>query len=76
MSGKIMLNASERANLIWQKAQSSTNNGQCVEIASVVGKVAIRDSKDPEGPMLVYTPTEFNAFLEGVRNGEFDRFAR
>jgi hypothetical protein len=76
MSDKIVLNASERANLIWHKAQSSTNNGQCVEIASVVGKVAMRDSKDPEGPTLVYTPTEFNAFLEGVRNGEFDRFVR
>ena len=34
----------------------------------------MRDSKDPDGPILVYTPAEFEAFLGGARNGEFDRF--
>lgn len=72
MSEKITLSASERSNLTWQKAQSSTANGQCVEIASTIGKIALRDSKDPDGPVLVYTPAEFSAFLEGARNGEFD----
>jgi Domain of unknown function (DUF397) len=42
----------------------------------MVGGIAVRDSKDPEGPILVYTPTEFSAFLEGVRNGEFEHFVR
>lgn len=71
-----MLSDVERSNLTWLKAQSSTINGQCVEIASIADKVAMRDSKDPDGPILVYTSAEFSAFLEGARNGEFDRFAR
>lgn len=74
-TGKIVLSDEERANLIWVKAEYSGANGQCVEIASTAGKVAIRDSKDPGGPILVYTPAEFKAFLHGARNGEFDRFA-
>jgi hypothetical protein len=76
MSKKITLSESERKNLAWLKSEASTASGQCVEIASAVGKIAIRDSKDPDGPILVYTPTEFSAFLEGARNGEFDRLVR
>jgi hypothetical protein len=72
MSSRIMLSEAELQSLAWLKAKSSTNNGQCVEIASTADKVAIRDSKDPDGPVLVYTPGEFRAFLEGARNGEFD----
>lgn len=73
MSSKIMLSESERAGLVWRKARSSTANGACVEIASAAGRVAIRDSKNPDGPILVCTPAEFSAFLEGARNGEFDQ---
>ena len=71
-AGKITLSEAERASLAWLKAQSSTVNGQCVEIAAATGNVAIRDSKDPDGPILVYTPADFRAFLDGARNGEFD----
>jgi hypothetical protein len=74
--GKITLSASERVSLAWIKARSSTANGACVEVASAVGNIAIRDSKDPNGPILVYTPSEFRAFLEGARNGEFDNLVR
>lgn len=76
MSRKLTLSESERSNLTWLKAQKSTYSGQCVEVASTVGKIAVRDSKDPDGPVLVYTPTEFSAFLEGARNGEFDGLVR
>jgi Domain of unknown function (DUF397) len=72
MSEKITLSGAERSALFWLKAQRSGADGNCVEIASTVGKIAVRDSKDPDGPILVYTPTEFSAFLEGARNGEFD----
>ena len=58
-------------SLTWRKAQLSTNNGACVEVASVPGKVAVRDSKDPGGPVLVYAPDEWSAFLVGVKKGEF-----
>ena len=71
-AGKITLSESERESLAWLKAHSSTSNGQCVEIASAVGNIAMRDSKDPDGPILVYTSSEFRAFLDGARNGEFD----
>ena len=73
-TGKITLTEVERAGLAWLKAQSSSHNGACVEIAETAGKIAIRDSKDPDGPILVYTATEFRAFLSGAQNGEFDRF--
>jgi hypothetical protein len=69
---KIILNIAERAGLVWLKAQASTHNGQCIEVASTFGKVVIRDSKDPNGPILIYGPGEFKAFLDGARNGEFD----
>jgi hypothetical protein len=75
-TGKITLSDEERAGLAWLKAESSSHNGQCVEIAASAGNIAIRDSKDPHGPILVYTLTEFEAFLDGARNGEFDRFVQ
>jgi hypothetical protein len=76
MSRKIRLSRSERLNLAWYKAEYSSANGQCVEVALAAGNIAIRDSKDPGGPVLVYTRAEFTAFLGGVRNGEFDQFVR
>lgn len=72
MTRKVTLSEAERQGLAWLKAQCSTGTGQCVEIASTAGKIAIRDSKDPDGPILVYTSSEFSAFLEGARNGEFN----
>lgn len=74
--GKITLSQAERESLAWLKAYSSTVNGQCVEVASALGSIAIRDSKDPDGPILVYTRSEFRAFLDGARNGEFDSLLR
>lgn len=56
----------------WRKAQLSVNNGACVEVAPVDGMIAVRDSKDPSGPILTYTTAEWHAFLDGARNGEFD----
>jgi hypothetical protein len=50
-------------------------HGSCVEVASVIGKIALGDSKDPSGPMLVYTHDEWNAFLDGAKTGEFDDIA-
>lgn len=73
MSEKIMLSEAERTALLWLKAQASGATG-CVEIASAVDKIALRDSKDPDGPILVYTLIEFSAFLKGARNGEFNHF--
>jgi hypothetical protein len=58
----------------WRKSSYSGNGGgNCVEVASLAGgMVAVRDSKDPDGPKLVFTPAEWEAFTAGVRDGEFD----
>jgi hypothetical protein len=64
--------SSEFGGLDWRKAQLSVNNGACVELARANDMIAIRDSKDPAGPVLMYTPTEWHAFLHGAKNGEFD----
>lgn len=71
---KMVLTEHERLNLIWRKALMSTNNGACVTVSSVPGKVVLGDSKDPGGPVLVYTPAEWHAFLDGAKKGEFDDF--
>lgn len=59
----------------WRKASASAGNGQCVEVAALVGGVAVRDSKDPNGPVLRFTRTEIAAFLDGAKAGEFDDLA-
>ena len=58
----------------WRKSShSSGNGGQCVEVAqNLPGAVAVRDSKDPEGPVLAFSFTEWRAFAAGVKFGEFD----
>jgi hypothetical protein len=55
----------------WRKSTRSGTNG-CVEVALVDNKVAVRDSKDRGGPVLVFTAHEWEAFVGGVRSGEFD----
>jgi hypothetical protein len=47
-----------------------------VEVAAVADRIAVRDSKDPQGPRLLYTPDEWDAFLDGVKRGEFDDLLR
>jgi hypothetical protein len=59
----------------WAKSSLSYANGQCVEVAGLPsGAVGMRDSKDIGGPVLEFAPAEWRAFLDGVRNGEFDKF--
>jgi len=57
----------------WFKSSFSGPNGNaCVEIAVLPDGIAVRDSKDPSGPMLRFTVQEWSAFLAGVRANEFD----
>ena len=61
----------------WVKSSYSAA-GNCVELAELPdgGGVAMRNSKDPSGPALVYTKAEIEAFIRGAAAGEFDAFAR
>ncbi|HKT00917.1 MAG TPA: DUF397 domain-containing protein [Rugosimonospora sp.] len=54
------------------KASASSGNGNCVELALQPGGVLVRDSKDRTGPVLRFTTEEWEAFLAGARDGEFD----
>jgi hypothetical protein len=54
----------------WRKSTRSGTNG-CVEVAFVEDKVAVRDSKDRGGPVLLFTAHEWEAFIGGARDGEF-----
>lgn len=60
----------------WRKSSASNPTGNCVELAALLdGGVAVRNSRHPGGPTLVYTRAEIAAFLSGVRAGEFDDLA-
>ncbi len=59
---------------MWTKSSLSAYNGNCVEVAGLTGDtIRVRDSKHPRGAVLTFTPAEWDAFIGGVHNGEFDR---
>jgi hypothetical protein len=53
----------------WHKSSHSSANGQCVEVAPVAGTIAVRDSKNPDGPKLIFTRQAWVAFVEDVKRG-------
>lgn len=59
--------------LVWRKSTHSNPSGNCVELAVMPGsRIAVRNSRDPHGPVLVFTPVEVAAFVEGAKDGCFD----
>ena len=65
--------AAELGDVRWQKSWHSNPNGECVELAALpTGEIAMRNSRFPTGPVLLYTQAEITAFLAGAKDGEFD----
>ncbi|MBA9004875.1 MULTISPECIES: DUF397 domain-containing protein [Thermomonospora] len=59
--------------LVWQKSRRSNPSGNCVEMAQLpTGEIAVRNSRYPQGPVLVYTREEMEAFVGGAKDGDFD----
>ena len=57
----------------WRTSSFSQGGGECVQTAFLPdGGVALRHSKDPDGSVLIYTRREWDAFLKGAKDGEFD----
>jgi hypothetical protein len=59
---------------VWQKSSfSGGNGGQCVEVAAnLSGVVAVRDSKNPSGPKLLFAPGAWRTFIGSVKTGDLD----
>jgi Domain of unknown function (DUF397) len=67
--------AAALSRVTWHKSRCSSPQGECVELARLAtGEVALRNSRHPDGPALVYTQDEIEAFIQGVRDGDFDQF--
>jgi len=68
------VSASTLTGVTWRKSRRSGPQGNCVEFAELAlgGPVAVRNSRHPDGPALVYTRSEIRALILGVKDGDFD----
>ncbi|MEU7183776.1 MULTISPECIES: DUF397 domain-containing protein [Streptomyces] len=66
MTGRV-LSGIELPDPVWFKSSYSASENECVEVANLRGLIAVRDSKNPRGPVLAFPAAAFAAFVEGVR---------
>jgi hypothetical protein len=65
--------AGEIKGAVWRRSSASQGAGNCVEVADLAERgVAVRNSRFPEGPALLFTREEMAAFVRGAQQGEFD----
>lgn len=70
------MSATDLQDVSWRKSSRSGAVGNCVEVAQLdSGEIAVRNSRFPQGPALVYTQAEIAAFVAGAKAGEFDDLA-
>jgi hypothetical protein len=60
--------------VLWRTAERSGGDN-CVEVAAIDGGIAVRNSRQPDGPIVLYTEEEWTAFMDGAKRGEFDHMA-
>jgi Domain of unknown function (DUF397) len=73
MSNYNGMSAADLPGATWRKSSISNSQGACVELARLdADEFAVRNSRNPEGPALIYTRAEIAALIEGVKLGEFD----
>lgn len=65
----------DRNQLAWRKSRRSGYQGNCVELATTEGAVAMRNSREPHGAILAFPAAEMAAFLGAIKNGELDDLA-
>jgi hypothetical protein len=66
------MDESDNSVLVWRKSTRSSNGATCVEVSfSSVDSVAVRDSKDPSGPMISVSPAAWRSFVAAIKEGEF-----
>jgi hypothetical protein len=64
---------SDSSVTLWRTSSFSGNNGTCVEVAVLPsGRIAVRNSNHPDEGIIVFTRAEMNAWIRGVKAGEFD----
>jgi Domain of unknown function (DUF397) len=69
--------AGELPGARWRKSGRSSAQGNCVELTRLSGsEVAIRNSRHPQGPALIFTDAELDAFIGGIKDGDFDDMLR
>jgi Domain of unknown function (DUF397) len=70
--GKAAGDGTDKSDHEWRKSSRSYGSGQCIEIAESSGaEIAVRDSKNVRGAILTFSSTQWNAFVAGVRRGDF-----
>jgi len=69
------MDASTLTGVTWIRSRrSGPTGGNCVEVAFLAGgQIAMRNSRHPQGPALIFTRSEWDAFLGGAKDGEFGR---